>query len=144
ARGYNFDAAVQHVAQAFNSGNRQLVTAALADILLPQDGGGAFISDDWLGELFTAARTDRPWINSFGPVQQLTSLKGKGWRWVTKPAPAKYAGDKAEVPTGTMETEEAEFTAERWAGGWDIDRAFIDFSSTDFLAAFWKAAMEEY
>jgi hypothetical protein len=48
------------------------------------------------------------------------------------------------VPTGTVATEPYEVKAERWAGGWDIDRAFIDFGDTGFLAAFWEAATDDY
>jgi hypothetical protein len=48
------------------------------------------------------------------------------------------------VPTGTVSTEPYEVKAERWAGGWDIDRAFVDFGDTAFLSAFWEAATDDY
>lgn len=144
-RGFNLAGAIRHVAAAFNSGNTATVQAALADIVPSEaDPDGVILRNEWLGELWSAAKTGRPWINSFGQVQQLTSLKGKGYRWTKKPKPGKYAGEKAEVPTDTVTTEEVEFTAERWAGGWDIDRVFVDFADGDFLAAFWSAAVEEY
>lgn len=143
--GFGLNQAIKHVAAAFNTGNPAVVQAALADIVPSEaDPDGVILRNEWLGELWSAAKTGRPWIESFGTPQQLTSLKGKGYRWTTKPQPGKYAGEKAEVPTGKVATEEVEFTAERWAGGWDIDRAFIDFADSDFLAAFWAAAVEEY
>lgn len=145
SRGLSLASVTKRVASAFNTGNPALVQAALADIVPSEaDPDGVIQRGEWMGELWSAAKTGRPWINSFGPVQQLTSLKGKGYRWLTKPKPGKYAGEKAEVPTGKVSTQEVEFTAERWAGGWDIDRALVDFADIDFLSAFWAAAVEEY
>lgn len=145
SRGLSLGGAIKTVTAAFNTGNPAAVQAALADIVPSvADPDGVILRGEWLGELFTAAKTGRPWIDSFGQVQQLTSLKGKGYRWTKKPKPGKYAGEKAEVPTDDVATEEVEFTAERWAGGWDIDRVFVDFADGGFLEAFWRAAVEEY
>ncbi|MCT2043401.1 HK97 family phage prohead protease [Pseudoclavibacter alba] len=138
-------AAVSRVAGAINTGDTLQLRAALADIIPSDDKGHGFIGrSDWIGELFTAANTARPWVDAFGPTKQLTTMKIEGWRWKQRPKPAKYAGDKAEVPTNKATTEAVTFTAERWAGGWDIDRIFLDLADPGFLESFWTAAMAEY
>lgn len=75
---------------------------------------------------------------------QLTSYKGTGWRWVVKPAVADYAGDKAAVPSNAPTTEATTWTAARLAGAHDIDRKFIDFGDTEFIAAYYRAMTESY
>lgn len=124
--------------------NPAAVLAALADVTPANDAGKGWLRDGWMGELWTAARTDRPWIDAFGPTKQLTSMKLKGWRWGERPAPAKYSGNKTEVPTNSPTTVPYEATAGRWAGGWDIDRIFLDLGEAGFLESFWTAAMAEY
>lgn len=132
------------VSGAVATGDPAALMAALADVVPANDAGKGWLRDGWMGELWTASRTDRPWIDAFGPVQPLTSMKLKGWKWGTRPKPAKYAGNKAEVPTNSPTTVPAEFNAGRWAGGWDIDRIFLDLGEAGFLESFWAAAMAEY
>jgi hypothetical protein len=134
------------VAAAVNTGEPRAVQLALADILPAQDAGQAFVDRaDWIGELFTARATARPWIESLGTPAQLTTMRKRGWRWKDrKPGVGPYAGNKAEVPTGTIATEFEEFVAKRFAGGWDIDRVFLDLGDPGFLASFWEAATDEY
>lgn len=144
-RALNLSTAVNRMADAINSGNPDEIRLALADIVPADDKGKGFIGrDDWLGELWTASDNRRPWFDLFGGAQQLTTLKGVGYRWKDRPAPGKYKGNKTEVPTNKASTEAVEFTAERWAGGWDIDRIFIDLGDPGFLQAFWTAALAEY
>lgn len=149
-RGISLRAAAERVAAAANNlqagpNAAMNVRLALADITQAHDLGHGFIGrDDWLGELWTASSYSRPYIEAIGNVQPLTTVKGRGWRWVTKPAPAEYAGDKAEVPTNTPQTEDDEWTAFRAAGGWDIDRIYVDLADADYIAAFWAAATDEY
>lgn len=143
-RGLSLKQAVSTMSAAFNTGTPSQVMLALADIIPANDAGQGFLRDDWFGELWTANSDTRPFIDAFGIPSSLDSLKGKGWRWKTRPKPALYAGDKVEVPTGPALTEEDTFTAKRAAGGWDIDRAFVDFADEAFLNAFWAAAVAEY
>lgn len=144
-RALDLNGAVRLMADAINSGSPDSIRLALQDIVPSDDQAKAFIGrDNWLGELWTAVNEERYWIDAFGPTQQLTSLKGTGYRWKQRPKPGKYAGNKTEVPTNKASTEAVEFTAERWAGGWDIDRIFIDLGAPEFLESFWRAAMAEY
>lgn len=132
------------VSGAIRAGNPGGIMAALSDVVPSADAGEGYLRDSWIGQLWTATKTGRPWIESFGTPKQLTSMKIKGYRWATRPKPAKYDGDKAEVPSNKPKTEPAEADAERWAGGWDIDRIFIDLGDPSFLTDFWNAAMLEY
>ncbi|MFB9776884.1 HK97 family phage prohead protease [Brevibacterium otitidis] len=135
----------EHVAAAISTGHPGQITAALTDVVPADDKGTGWIGrEDWLGELWAATRTGRPHIDAFGPPKQLNSMKMRGWQWDTRPKPAKYDGNKTEVPTNKVATKAIEATAHRWAGGWDIDRIFIDLADPGFLAAFWQAAMLEY
>lgn len=141
----SLDQAVAHVAASFNAGDPNAIRAALQDVIPADDAGTAWLGrDDWMGELFTAADETRRWIEAWGGAKPLLTLTAAGWRWVTRPKGGKYAGNKAPIPSNKPKTTKARFIAERWAGGWDIDRAFIDFADPEFLKAFWLAAAAEY
>lgn len=141
----SFNDVVDTVSAAINTGNTGQIMAALSDVVPADDAGTGFIGrDDWLGELWTATKTGRPHIDAFGTPKALNKMKMSGWAWETRPKPGKYEGNKAEVPTNKPKTKPIEATAERWSGGWDIDRIFLDLGDPGFLAAFWNAAMHEY
>lgn len=136
---------IDTVSAAINTGNTGTIMAALSDVVPADDAGKGYIGrDDWLGELWTATKTGRPHIDAFGTPKALNKMKMSGWAWETRPKPDKYTGNKTEVPTNKPKTKPIEATAERWAGGWDIDRIFLDLGDPGFLAAFWNAAMHEY
>lgn len=136
---------VDTVSAAINTGNTGTIMAALSDVVPADDAGKGYIGrDDWLGELWTATKTGRPHIDAFGTPKALNKMKMSGWAWETRPKPGKYTGNKTEVPTNKPKTKPIQATAERWAGGWDIDRIFLDLGDPGFLAAFWNAAMHEY
>lgn len=121
------------------------VTAALADIVPAQDPAkGLLGQDDWLGQLWAATQVARPFVDLFNDGQTLKRMKLRGWRWVTKPQVGDWAGNKAEVPTNTVLTEPAEADAYRIAGGWDVDRIFVDFGDSDMLEAIFSWAMFDY
>lgn len=130
-------------------GNVFELQAALNDVVPASDaGGGSGVGNDvtpqWLGELWTARRTGRPYIDSLGTPARLTGLKAKGWRWVTRPIVQDYAGGKAAVPSNAPATEPAEADAHRTAGGWDVDRVFVDLGDASFVEALFSAAAEDY
>lgn len=119
------------------------VNAALADIT-PADSGtdGVFPRPAWIGELWQPNQARRPLVDAIG-VQPLTGMKVEGWKWETMPEVAPYAGNKEEVPTSPAKIVPAEAAAQRIAGGWDLDRIYVDFS-TGFLEAFQEAAVRDY
>jgi len=119
------------------------VNAALADIH-PGNAGtdGVFPRPAWLGEIWSPEFTQRPIVDAIG-VSPLTAMTMDGWRWTTKPEVAPYAGNKAEVPTGPAVIAPAQATAQRIAGGWDLDRIYLDFN-TGFVDAFLRAAAQDF
>ena len=135
---------IDNVAAAVQAGNHAEVRAALADVVPASDAGKGFIRDDWRGELWTADKVDRPLIDALTKRPLGTGAKIKGWRWVDKPKVDTYAGNKTEIPTNEVSTEPAEADVERSAGGWDIDRIFLDLGEPGFLNAFWTAAVADY
>lgn len=145
-RALSLSEVTRRVALAAQNGRPQDIALALSDVIPSADAGEAFIKrKDWIGELFTARQVGRPWIDSFGVPGQLTSMTRKGYRIVERPTVGKYDGDKKAIPSeGKLRTEPAEFGVQRWAGGWDIDRAFVDFGDQEYINAFWNAAIEEY
>lgn len=133
------------VSAAVKTGDHGQIRLALQDVLPADDAGKGFLGrPGWMGEIWQAAKTGRPWIESFGTPGQLDSMKLEGWAWDVRPTPGKYEGNKTEVPSNKPKTKPFTADAERWAGGWDIDRIFFDLGSADFLQSFWTAAAAEY
>jgi hypothetical protein len=56
---------------------------------------------------------------------------------------APYAGNKTAVPSSPAVIAPASATAQRIAGGWDLDRIYVDLN-TGFLEAFQQAAIRDY
>ncbi|AWY04756.1 major head protein [Gordonia phage Emperor] len=115
--------------------------AALADIKRSEH---AWVSQEgWLGELWSGVDYQRTIVPLLG-TKPLTHWRINGWRWITKPKVADYAGDKTEIPTNTVETETVDAEAKRIAGGHDLDRKFFDFGDTEFVASYFRAMAESY
>lgn len=125
---------------ASGSEKRRLL-AALTDIV-PAD----IIDRDqpaWIGEMWSGKAYTRRIVPLLTQAA-LTGMKVKGWRWVTKPEMAKYAGNKEAVPSNAVGTEPYEEDAQRFAGAHDIDRKYKDFGDTEFFTAYFKAMTESY
>lgn len=134
-------------AQAYRQGGfTPQLQAALADIT-PNSGGldlfdapaGVIGEQLWSGEGAYQRR-----YTTLMRQQPLTSWKGTGWEWVTKPKVDVYAGNKAAIPTNTVSVAPKEWEAERVAGGWDIDRKFKDFGDAAFWEGFYAAQTDSY
>ena len=133
-----------HVAEAMRgASDAAQVNAALADVH-PGNAGtdGTLMRPAWLDELWSPAAPTRRIVNAIG-VSPLTAMKMQGWKWQTKPVVAPYAGNKAEIPTSPATIVPAEADAHRIAGGWDLDRIYLDFN-TGFIEAFLRAATQDY
>lgn len=116
-------------------------TAALADIT--RSANPAVSAPQWLGQMWDGADYEREIVPTFTQAT-LTRMKAVGWRFTEKPEVDDYAGDKAEIPTGTVATEPVEVDAKRLAAGHDIDRAYFDFNEREFLEAFFNARVVDY
>jgi len=129
------------LAEAHKKGGRTALYAALADII-PSNILG-LEQPQVVGELWNGKAYQRRIVPLFNHAD-LTSFEVRGWRWVTKPTVAPYAGNKAPIPSNTVETEPVTIGAERIAGGHDIDRKFRDFNDEAFFAAYFAAMTESY
>lgn len=97
----------------------------------------------WLGELWDGVDYEPEYTPLIGSAS-LTSMKMQGFTLTAKPKGAAYAGGGAEVPTSPVTAGMKEKDAERWAGGWNVDRVHVDFPSPEFWAAFWRAVNDDY
>lgn len=117
------------------------LTAALADIT--RSANPLVSPDAWVGELWSGVSYQRTFVPLL-TQRPLTSWKVTGWKWTVKPAVAPYAGDKAAIPTNAADTTSVEVSAQRLAGGHDIDRKFIDFNDSEFIESYFRAMAESY
>jgi hypothetical protein len=97
----------------------------------------------WLGELWNGVDYEPEYTPLIGAAA-LTSMKMQGFVLTAKPTGGAYAGGGAEVPTSAVTAGMKEKDAERWAGGWNVDRVHVDFPSPEFWAAFWRAVNDDY
>lgn len=118
------------------------LTAALSDITY--SGQTATRQAEWLGELWSGPGYTRRFVPLFTKGPKLTAMRGVGWRWVQKPEVDDYAGNKAAVPSNEVTTAPADWTAQRVAGAWDVDRAYVDFGDTGFYRSFLSATTDSY
>ncbi len=133
------------VSDALARGDHGAVRLAIQDVVPSDDAGNGLLREDWRGELWNADRTDRPMIDSLGPAKPLqTGTKIKGWAWDVKPDVQDYAGNKTAIKSNKPKTKPVETSVHRSAGGWDIDRIFLDLGEAGFLESFWNAAVADY
>lgn len=144
-RGRSLADVTNTVANAVANGRHDLVRDALSDVVPADDSGEGYMRPDWIGELWQADKTERPLIDALGTPKPLkTGTKIKGWKWDTKPKVGPYDGNKKEIPSNGVKTVPAETPVRRSAGGWDIDRIYLDLGEAGFLEAFWTAAVADY
>jgi hypothetical protein len=98
---------------------------------------------EFVGELWDGVGYERQYIPLFNHAD-LTSWKINGWKWKVRPTVGKYAGNLAEAPTNTPETEAVSIDAERIAGVHSVDRKFRDFGDLAFIESFYRAQAESY
>jgi hypothetical protein len=132
------------------------VTAALAPSLRSAASISAALTDvthgdhtenieplAWSGELWSGLQYAPIWSDLFSH-DSLTNWEGKGWRFTTTPEMQDYAGDKAEIPSGTVVTEDSSYEAARMAVGVDVDRKFYDFPNEGFVSGLFERVRESW
>lgn len=133
-----------HLQASGAAGFNSAITAALTDVTPVGHPNLGPNKPTYVGELWEASSTARPLIELIG-TSNLTSLKLQGFRWADTPEVEKYAGNKAAVPSGPVTRAPFEKSAQRFAGGWDIDRAFIDLpGGEDFITEVFRKAVDDY
>lgn len=135
------------IASRFAGGDAATVstlTAALADITPAGNGAGhelAGLAVQAAGELADTAYA--PVYDRAVAGMRLTGMEITGWHWDTKPGVGDYAGNKADIPTGPAALKSITATAQRIAGGHDLDRIYIDLGSRDVLVGYWRLMAED-
>ncbi|MDN5666939.1 MAG: HK97 family phage prohead protease [Renibacterium salmoninarum] len=126
-------------------GSPSTLRAALKDIVPADDAGAGVIRPQFVDELWQASLTERPLIDSITKAK-LNGLKVYGWQFdlTTSLGVDKYAGNKTAIPSGNVKTKPIDTTAQRFAGGWDIDRAYIDLGEPGFIETVYRKAVDEY
>jgi hypothetical protein len=120
------------------------VNAALTDIVPAGDAGQGFLRPQWLDELWTPVAVRRDYIESINRQTLTTGTRVYGWKWVSQPEVADYAGNKTPIPSNAVTTEPADAPITRLAGGWDVDRIYVDLGEPGYLEALFRAATRDY
>ncbi|MDF9877468.1 hypothetical protein [Cellulosimicrobium cellulans] len=138
--------AFKALAQGYKS-NR--LEAALANVTHDDgdnDGDGLgeiAAAPAWLGEVWRKA----PYVRRFIPLVAsgaITNWRMTGFKYVTTPTVAPYAGNKTEIPSQGITAEPYTLTPKRWAVGADIDRRFVDFGDQAVIQAWFEFAANSY
>jgi len=116
--------------------------AALTDITYTANADT--YPDTWVGHVWEGVNYARRFVPAVAAGAPVTSLKVTGWRWNVAPEVAAYDGDKEAVASNAATTEAIEVPVVRLAGAHDIDRAFFDLGSSDYVMGYWAAMAESY
>lgn len=128
---------------AYNRGGAPAINAALADQLVSDDAGKAFVKDQEVGELFEARKTERKLVNTIG-VKPLTSLFVTGTKKQRTFAVADWAGAKTELPTGKYTTSRESWQASAKAVAVDIAAELIHFGGEGVISDLYEQAVDSY
>lgn len=120
------------------------VQAALTDVIPANDAGKGLLPTQLVGELWTAQDVPQPYIDFGATTKPLNGLKVQGWAWNARPEVDDYAGNKAEIPSNPVSTKMIDADAQRLAGGWDVDRAFIDLGDGAMVREILEMATADY
>ena len=99
----------------------------------------------YLGELWLRLPYNRRFVPLLNTAA-LTNYQMQGWGWdPTKlPTMGDYAGNVADVPSNAVDTLPYTVTAQRLAGGHQIDRRFTDFGDQSVVSSFLVQQGESY
>jgi hypothetical protein len=141
-------AAIQAAVSHRASSEQETLLAALSDIktsgtgALPVDG---VLQPAWLGEVWSNRAYERKFwsLVKNGP---LTNQAEKGWKLDQGTALVQpYAGNKANVPSGTGSTSLVDSVFQRWAVAVDIAREFYDIpGNQEIIEAFVRGIFNSY
>lgn len=136
-----FLAAVSGAARTQDPG----MLAALQDVKISGTGavGTGVVVPEYVGEVWSGRQYQRKVIPLL-TQGSLTKLTTQGWRFTQAPEVAEWAGNKTDVPSNAPKTEPVTWDMQRFAGGWDIAREFIDFGETEVLDSFLRKAADSY
>ncbi|WP_166985194.1 HK97 family phage prohead protease [Canibacter zhoujuaniae] len=144
AQMYSDGKTVDSIASTLN----RRIEAALTKQVPEQDSAKVIFRPQFVDELWRARRTERRFFDAHPEAKRaLTSLSVEGWRYKHEELPevSEYNGNATAITSkGKIETERVVKDAKRRAGGWTVDRAFVDLGSRDFIESVFTAGMESY
>jgi hypothetical protein len=114
---------------------------ALVDVTV--GANPSLMQPQWIGDVWAARSYSRK-ITPLLTQATLTSLKVTGFRFLETPRGGPWAGNKTDVPSHPVTTEEVIESALRWAGANDIGREFTDFSTPEFWASYFTYLANDY
>jgi HK97 family phage prohead protease len=141
---FDVRAASTFVADYLRAGNPAGgLTAALADITVDSDLGES-LRPKWIDEVWTADKSERPLIDIATSGGDIDGLSVAGWKHVGEPEVVEYDGLKTDIHSNEWSTIGVTADAQPFAGGWDIERRFIDLGSPQFINNAFKRAVKSY
>jgi phage head maturation protease len=140
-RGTAVDTSLAGVARllASTGGDPRLVRAALSNITTAD----VFNRPQYVDELLGLLKIGTPVLSAFRQ-SNLTSNPVVFPKWTQLPLVDKVAVEKTAIPSGPATIGSMSITADTYAGGNDVSVQTIDWSSPDFLAAYFEACTEVY
>lgn len=124
---------------ASTGGDPRLVRAALADITTAD----VYNRPQYVDELLGFLKIGTPVLSAFRQGN-LTSNPVVFPKWTQLPLVDVVAAEKTAIPSGPATIGSMSITAATYAGGNDVSVQTIDWSSPDFLAAYFEACTEVY
>lgn len=118
------------------------ITAALSDIV-HSDHTADIEPVAWSGELWSGLQY-QPVFSDLLNRGPLTNWHGRGWRFTSTLAIQDYTGNKDDIPSDTVTTEDSVYEAARAAVGVDADRKFYDFPNEGFITALVEQVRESW
>lgn len=119
--------------------------AALNDVKISGANtiGAAAVVPQYVGELWSGRQYQRRYVPLFGHGD-LTSTTVIGWKWDVLPEVDTWNGNKSAIPTNTPTAKPYNLGFQRFAGGWDIAREYIDFGQTEVIDELMAKAVLSY
>lgn len=101
----------------------------------------ALVRPQWLTEVEGLMEFGRPVSMAFRSGT-ITSSPINYPYWATLPTVDWVVGEKVPIPSGAVDISEATIPVETLAGGNDVSRQTVDWSTPDFVAEYFRAATE--
>lgn len=139
------EAAYDAIAAAIQtSTSASQIQAALSDIIPAADAGKGLLPDQLIGEVWKARAVETPYVDFAFSKKPLNGINLVGYAWATRATVAAYTGNKTAIPSGTVSTVPVTATAKRLAGGWDVDRVFLDLGDGSMIREIIEQAIDDY
>jgi phage head maturation protease len=126
---------------ASTGGDPRMVRAALSNVTTTDAAG--VVRPQYVDELLGLLNQGTPAINTFRQGN-LTSNPIVFPSWTTLPLVDKQATQKTQIASGPAVIGSKSITVDTYAGGNDVSVQTIDWSSPDFLTAYFQACTEVY